>query len=391
MNIRASQAGPSNALVCLALAMAVLLVAGCSRGDSATGQAPQVVPVSVMEARFEQVPFALEAVGQAEGSREVEVRARVSGILVKRFYQEGSAVKAGQALFEIDKAPYEIALTQARGQLAEQKARVEQAAREAVRLKGLLNQRAISQKEYDDATSSHAVAEAGMQIADAAVHQAALNLSYATVTAPVGGIAGRAENSEGALINTGADSLLTSIVQANPLWIRFGVADADLAALRGATAKRRAISKVEALLQDGSIYTRPGRLNFESAEVDRQLGTMTLRAEFDNPDGTLIPGQFVRVRLQAGGRSAVLVPQTAVLQTDHGASVFVVGGDGTAQVRPLKTDGWSGPNWIVTSGLQPGDRVILDNLLKLKPGTPVKIDTPGGTSTSPAAAPAAKP
>ena len=386
MDTRVNQPSPSRVLVCLASAAAVLLAAGCAR-ETPAAVVPQALPVSVMEARFEQVPFALEAVGQAEGSREVEVRARVGGILVKRLYQEGSTVKAGQALFEIDKAPYEIALAQARGQLAEQKARVEQATREAARLKGLLNQRAISQKEYDDATSNYAVAEAGVQSAEAAVHQAALNLSYATVTAPVGGIAGRAEHSEGALINTGADSLLTGIVQANPLWVRFGVADADLAALRGVAAKRRAISKVEALLTDGSTYVHPGRLNFESAEVDRRLGTVTLRAEFDNPDGTLIPGQFVRVRLLAGQRSAVLVPQSAALQTDHGTTVFVVGSDSSAQPRPIKTDGWSGSNWVVTSGLQPGDRVIIDNLLKLKPGAPVKVDMPNGTKAAPAAKP----
>ena len=372
-------------LVYCTLAAVVLLAAGCSRGGSNKVAAAQAMPVSVMGVKFEQVPFALEAVGQAEGSSNVEVRARVGGILVKRYYQEGSAVKAGQTLFEIDKAPYEIALAEAKGQYAQQKARVEQAAREAARLKGLLDQRAISRKEYDDATSNNAVAEAGVQAAEAAVRQAALNLAYATVTAPVGGISGRAEHSEGTLVSTGTDSLLTTIVQANPLWVRFGVADADLAALRGATAKPRTISRVEALLPDGSAYARTGKINFESADVDRQLGTIALRAEFDNPDGTLIPGQFVRIRLQAGARSAVLVPQSAVLQSDHGTTVFVVGADGTAQARMIKTDGWLGVNWIVVSGLQPGDKVILDNLLKLKPGAPVKVDTQSGANAAPAA------
>lgn len=385
MNTRISRSGSSVVLVCCTLAVIVLLATGCSRSGPPKAAAAQAMPVSVMVVKNEPVPFALEAVGQAEGSREVEVRARVGGILVKRFYQEGSAVKTGQALFEIDKAPYEIALAQAKGQLAQQNARIEQAKREAARLKGLLDQRAISQKEYDDATSNYAVAEAAVQAAEAAVRQAALNLSYATVTAPVGGISGRSERSEGALVSTGADSLLTTIVQANPLWVRFGVADADLAKLRGATAKQRAISRVEALLPEGGTYARPGKINFESADVDRRLGTITLRAEFDNPEGILIPGQFVRVRLQAGARSALLVPQTAVIQSDHGSMVFVVGSDGTAQSRLIKTDGWLGANWIVMSGLQPGDKVILDNLLKLKPGAPVKIDMPSGANPAPAA------
>lgn len=385
MNTRIKQLAAPAFLVCTAVVTAVLLAAGCSRDGAKAAMNAQAVPVSVMEVKFAQVPYALEAVGQAEGSREVEVRARVGGILVKRLYQEGSPVMAGQPLFEIDKAPYEIALALARGHLAEQKARAEQTTRETARLKGLLNQRAISQKEYDDATSGQAVADAGMQAAEAAVRQAALNLSYATVTAPVGGISGRAAHTDGALVSTGADSLLTTIVQANPLWVRFGVADADLATLRGTMAKRRTISKVEALLPDGSTYTRPGRLNFESAVVDRQLGTVSMRAEFDNPGGMLIPGQFVRIRLQAGERSVILVPQTAAFQTDHDTLVYVVAGDGTAQARPIKTSGWWGSDWIVMGGLKAGDKVILDNLLKLKPGTPVKVDAPKGANTASAA------
>lgn len=369
-----------------------LLLTSCSRDQDkdAAKNGPSPIAVSVMEVVPKLTPFTLEVVGQAEGSREVEVRARVGGILVKRLYQEGMPVKAGQALFEIDKAPYEIALAQAKGQLAEQRARLEQAKREAARLKGLLDQRAISQKEYDDATSNNSVAEAGLQSAEAAVHQAALNLSYATVTAPVSGISGRAEHSEGALITTGADGLMTTIVQANPVWVRFGVADNDLAALRGNASKRKTISGVEAILPDGSAYPHAGRINFESAEIDRQLGTVTLRAEFDNQEGGLIPGQFVRVRLSSGGRNAMLVPQTAVLQTDRGPTMFVAGTDGKAQPRPIKTDGWQGSNWVVTAGLQQGDKVILDNLLKLKPGAPVKIEAPA-TAAPAAAAVTSKP
>ncbi len=391
MTARSNRRFSISGLAAAVTALAALLAAtGCSRNSADTAAAPAALPVSVMEAKVEQVPLALEVAGQAEGSREVEVRARVGGILVRRLYQEGAQVKAGQPLFEIDRAPYEIALTQAKGQLAEQKARAEQAVREATRLKGLLNQRAISQKEYDDATSNNAAAEAGLQAAEATVRQAALNLSYATVTAPVSGISGRAERSEGALVSTGADSLLTTIVQPNPFWIRFGVADRDLAAFRAAAGIGRTAAKVEALMADGSAYSKAGRINFESAVVDRKLGTVTLRAEFDNAEGVLIPGQCIRVRMLAGGREAVLVPQSAVMETDRGTIVYLIGSDGTAQPRPVKTDGWSGNNWVVVSGLKSGDRIITDNLLKLKPGTPVKPDVQPATDAKPAAAPATK-
>lgn len=373
-------AGPSRpflVLLCLAL------LSACSKNDQAVNAAGQPVAVSVIEAAPQSLPFSLDVVGQAEGSREVEVRARVGGILMKRLYQEGAYVKAGQPLFEIDRAPYELALAQARGQLGEQKARLEQARREAARLKGLLDQRAISQKEYDDAMSNSASSEAGMQSAEAAVRQAELNLSYAVVTAPIAGITGRAEHSEGALITTGSDSLLTTVVQANPIWVRFGVSDSDLAALRGGQ-QRRQISKVEAYLADGSRYAHDGRINFESAQVDRQLGTVVLRAEFENPNNVILPGQFIRVRLLAGSRRVVLIPQTAVLQSDGGATVFVVAPDGTAQPRKITTDGWSGSSWVVTSGIEAGDKVIADNLLKLKPGAKINVDTPAADTAAPA-------
>lgn len=206
----------------VALSVAIgFTIGGCSRGDTAPAPAaPPPLPVAVQRAAPVNVPLTVEAVAQTEGAREIEVRARVGGILEKRVYEEGSAVRAGQVLFQIDRAPFEIALAQAKATLAEQRAKLKQAEREGVRLKDLVNQRAISQREYDDATSNLALAKATLQGADAKIREAELNLSYTIVTAPVSGLSGRAVRSEGALVDTATNSLLTTIVQADPIWVR---------------------------------------------------------------------------------------------------------------------------------------------------------------------------
>jgi len=359
-----------------------LAVIGCAPAPAPQKPAPAPIPVSLVVAQPAQVPLTLEVVGQTEGPREAEVRARVGGLLLKRLYQEGEPVKAGQPLFQIDPAPYEIALSQARALLAEQKARLEQAQREEARLKNLLAQNAVSGKEYDDAVSSDGILKAALQAAEAGVRQAELNLSYAWITAPVAGISGRALRSEGSLVSVGTDSLLTSIVQIDPIWARFSVSEDELAQLR--SPKALSISRIEAVLSDGSVYPLPGRLNFAARRIDPKLSTVELRAEFQNPDGILLPGQFVRIRIVSGTRNAFLIPQTAVSQGDQGKFVYVVGPDSAAQIRPIKTDGNAGKNWVVVAGLKPGDQVVADNLLKIRPGSPLKPDT----ATVPTAAPA---
>jgi membrane fusion protein (multidrug efflux system) len=328
------------------------------------------------------VPVRLDLVGQVEGSKEVEVRARVSGILLKRLYAEGEVVAAGKPLFQIDPTPYEIALAQARAQLAQERARNEQAKRESGRLKDLASEKAISQKEYDDATSTSKLSDATLQGAEASVRQAELNLSYTLVTAPVAGATGRAARSEGSLISTGADSLLTSIYQVDPVWVRFSLSESDLGKLPGARLAPGAGTELRLLLPDGTAYPGKGRLNFTATQIDPKLATQQLRAEFDNAKQILLPGQFVRVQLVAGERENVfLVPQPAVLQTEKGSLVFVVDAEGKAALRPVKLGDWVGSDWLVLGGLKPGDRVIADNLLKIRPGTPV-------TEAKPAAAPA---
>lgn len=368
------------------------LLNGCSGGGSAQAPAAMpAVPVTVQEAVPARIPATIEAVGQTEGAREIEVRARVGGILQKRVYEEGAAVRAGQVLFQIDRAPFEIALAQARAALAEQRAKLQQAEREAVRLKDLIEQRAISQREYDDATSNSALARAALQGAKAKIREAELNLSYTTVTAPVSGLSGRAARSEGALVDTTANSLLTTIVQANPMWVRFSVADADLAKLRTVGASQDPFKEISLILPDGKPYAGKGKLNFTANQVDTQLSTVQLRATFENTDAKLLPGQFVRVRLVTGERDGVfLVPQSAVQQGDRGAFVYVVGKESKAEMRPVQTGEWQGSNWVILSGLQAGERVILDNLLKVRPGATIKSE-PAGNTPAPPAPPASVP
>lgn len=369
--------------------IASLTLTGCGKkSDAAAGAQMQAMPVSVVEMQPTTVPISAEAVAQTEGAKEVEVRPRVGGILLKKLFEEGQPVKTGQAMFLIDPVPFQIALSQAKAQLAQQKARVEQTSREAERLKGLLATQSISQREYDNATSDNAVAVATVQQGEAMVREAELNLSYTTVTAPSSGVAGRFLFSEGALVAPNT-SLLTTVVQISPIWVRFSFSDSETAALGGRLTESN-VKKVTLLLPDGTEYKQQGKLNFAASQIDPALGTQQLRATFDNADHKLLPGQFVRARVTTGTREGVfLVPQTAVLTGDQGKFVFVAeskDGKTTAAVRPIQEGGWQGTNWVVLSGLKTGDKVIADNLIKVRPGAPVD---PHPLEAAPAAGPAA--
>ncbi|MBX6392543.1 MAG: efflux RND transporter periplasmic adaptor subunit [Burkholderiales bacterium] len=362
-----------------------LALAGCGKDESAAQAqgGPPAIPVTAKRMELRQVPMAFEAVGTAEGSREVEVRARVSGILEKRVYNEGEPVKAGAVLFRIEREPFEIALAQAEAALGEAQAREEQAKREVERLKTLVDQGAIGRKEYDDAVSALKLATAAIAGAKARVEEAKLNLSYTTVTAPIGGITGRAVRSEGTLVQAGTESsLLTTVVQMDPVWIRFSLPEADFERLRG-NAKG---AVVRLLNRDGSIAADNGKLNFTASTIDRQMGTVQLRAEFPNKDLRWLPGQFTRVQVLAGSQQAFLVPQQAVMQTEQANLVWVVGPDGSVSTRPVQTANWLGSDWVVTGGLQPGELVVVDNLMKLRPGAKVQAKVMNGDTAAPEAA-----
>lgn len=365
------------ALLVFVLGVAALvsaLFAGCSGSDKPAGPpggGMGPLPVTVLDMQPQRIPSSVEVMAQTEGARETEVRARVGGILVKRLYQEGQTVKAGQALFQIDRSSYEIAL-------ADAKAKAEQAAREMNRLKGLIAAKAVSQKDYDDAVSNHAIAQA-------ALRQAQLNLSWTTITAPVSGTSGRALKSEGSLISVNDVSPLTSIYQLDPIWVRFSLAESEIAELPEGRLTPKSVVGIELILPDDSVYSKPGRLNFLASTIDPTLGTQQLRAEFDNAEGRLLPGQFVRVRLLTGMRTGVfLVPQVAVMQTDQGRLVMVVDAENKVVPRPVRTAEWRGKDWVIVGGLQAGDKVVVDNLIKLRPGmtvAPHPPSSPPGTPT----------
>jgi membrane fusion protein, multidrug efflux system len=391
---RAARALPAYLRSILVVACTTSLLMGCNKQSAepagkagpGTGGPPPAVPVTVQRVELQRVPIALEAVGQAEGSREVEVRARVSGILEKRLYTEGAPVSAGTTLFHIDRAPYEIAVAQARAAVAQERARQEQAQREAERLKSLASARAISQREYEEAVSTQKQSAAAIEGAQARLAEAQLNLSYTRVKAPIGGVTSRAVKSEGSLVAANTD-LLTTLTQVNPIWIRFSLAEGDFERIRGAEKRAR----VQLLNQDGSIAADNGRLNFAGSTVDPKLGTVQLRAEFVNGTLKWLPGQFAKVHILAGEQEAFIVPQAAVVQTEQARMVWVAEPDGKANMRPVQTANWIGNNWIVTSGLKPGDAVIVDNLMKMRPGAPVQPHAAGAAPQTPAPPAAAAP
>ncbi len=377
----ARSASPGLLSATLALTLALAACSDSKQGAAGPGgpggQMP-ALPVTVISAEPTKVPISVEVMAQTEGAKETEVRARVGGVITKRLYEEGAPVKQGQPLFQIDRAPYEIALAQARAALVGAKAQADQAVRESTRMKGLLDKQAISRKEFDDATSTDAISHAAVLAAEATLRQAELNLAWTTVTAPVSGQSGRAVKSEGNLIVQGTDNLLTSIHQSNPMWVRFSLAESDTAKLPGGRLNAKNVTGVELVLPDGAVFPRKGRLNFLSSQIDPSLGTQQFRAEFDNGEGKLLTGQFVRVRLLTGMRDGVfLVPQSAVIQSEQGRLVMIAGPDNKVAPRPVQAGEWHGKDWVILGGLQAGDKVIVDNLMKLRPGAPVMPHKPG--------------
>ncbi|MCW5633887.1 MAG: efflux RND transporter periplasmic adaptor subunit [Rubrivivax sp.] len=328
------------------------------------------MPVAVRVVQQQTVPVLVEAVGQAEGAKEVEVRARVGGVLQRWHYREGEPIRAGAPMFTIERAPFEIAVAQARAAVAQEEARVAQARRESARLKPLADMQAVSRREADDAASQLALAEAALAAQQARLREAELNLGYTAVAAPISGIATRAEKSEGSLVSVG-DGLLARIVQTDPIWVRFSLSVAEYAPL-----KEQRGAPVRLLGADGKPLGTAGRLNYAAPAVDARLGTVSLRAEFANPGLAVLPGQFVRTQVQSGTERAWLVPQAAVQAGDQGKFVWVIR-EGKAAPTPIEVGGWVGDDWAVRKGLQDGDAVILDNLIKMRPGAPVQSGPAG--------------
>jgi membrane fusion protein (multidrug efflux system) len=366
--------------ILLPFLLALSLVAACGRNEgaaSARGGAAQPLQVATIKVATKRVPVSLDAVGQAEGSREVEIRGRVSGILEKRLYNEGEPVRAGQALFLIDPAPYQLAVEQAKAALVQERVRRELAETDAKRLEPLAEEKAISRRELDQALATEKTAVASIAAAEAKLKQAELDLSYTRVTAPISGITGRALRSEGSLVTANTDaSLLTTLTQVDPIWVRFPLAEGDYNRIRGAEREAR----VQLVGDDGAVLADNGRLNFAGTTVDARTGAVQLRAEFPNSKARWLPGQFAKVRVLAGEQNAMLVPQSAMLQNDQSRMVMTVGPDNKAVPKSVKTASWIGQDAVVVSGLGEGDTVIVDNLIKVRPGSVVQPHGPAPAS-----------
>jgi len=355
---------------------------------------PEVTTISVQPASF---PVTYEYVGQTAGSKDAEVRARVTGIVEKRVYQEGSPVRTGQALFLLDAKPFEAQLASAEAELLRARAQKTQADREAARLRPLAERKAIGQKEADDAASAAEFANAAVKAAQARVTEAKLNLAYTRVVAPISGLSSRAQQSEGSLANANT-TLLTTVSQVDPIWVLFNVSENEQLRINRVVADGRlALPRDNAFtvavkLRNGSTFPRSGRINFADTRVNPQTGTYEMRAEIANADLALKPGQFVRVVLQGAQRQGALaVPQAAVLEGPQGKFVYVVGknkeGRDIAEARPRVVGDWSESNgknlWLIDSGLTAGDRVIVDGLARIMmPNSPVHVAEPAAAAAS---------
>jgi membrane fusion protein, multidrug efflux system len=367
-------------LLCLGL-IAMALLGGCGKKE-AVPEASQPVEVSVVTVTARDTPFPYEFVGQTQSTSQVQIRARVSGFLDKQVYLDGSTVKAGDVMFLMDQKPFQAALDAARGALAEQQARLQVARDNLKRVQPLVALNALSQKDLDDATGQKQAAEAAVLTAGANVEQAELNLGYTRITTPVTGVSSYASVNIGSYIDQ-ANSLLTYVAPLDPIYVNFSISENQLLKFRAeqkqglARGPEDRAYEVEVLLADGSIHGSKGRVTFEAPDYNLQTGTFLLRATIPNPEGTLRPGQFVRVRMLGVVRlNAILVPQLAVLQGAQGHFVILVDKDGKAQVRSVEVGPWSGADVFITHGLTTGDRVVVGGMAQLSPGAAVTVTEP---------------
>jgi membrane fusion protein (multidrug efflux system) len=365
-----------------AAVLAALALSACGdKKPDAQAQAQAAPPpeVAVVKVEPERIGISSELPGRVEAIRIAQVRARVPGIVQKRVFAEGSEVKAGDVLFRIDPAPLQASLLNAEAARARAEANVAQANLKVQRYKPLVATNAISRQEYDDALAAQKQTQADLQAARASVQTASLNLGYATVTAPISGRIGRAQVTEGALVGQGEATPLATVQQIDRIYVNLTQSATELMQLRRAMADGKLQSvgpnqaKVSIVTDDGQVYPQSGKLLFSDVSVDPSSGAITLRAEFPNSQRVLLPGMYVRARLeQAVDQSAITVPQQAVIRDNNGASVMLVGADGKVAPRPIKTGSVQGDKWIVTEGLNAGDTVIVEGLQKVKPGAPVK-------------------
>ncbi|NPT61131.1 efflux RND transporter periplasmic adaptor subunit [Paraburkholderia elongata] len=385
----------------LAFALLALCVA-CHK--AATLPAPGAIEVTVMPVVQSDTPVDFEYTAQTQSSREVEIRARVDGFLDKRLYTEGQMVHAGQTLFLMDSKPFDAALQTAKGQLAQQQARLTVAKANLARVIPLAAQNALSQKDLDDATGNEKQAEAAVIAALGQVQTAQLNLSYTTIKSPLTGLSSFARQQDGSYVTAAATGLLTYVYQLDPMWVNFSISENELLKFREeVTAGRLRFPanddfEVTLIMADGTQFPNHGHISFTNPAFSTETGTFLVRASFANEKGQLRPGQFVRARVSGASRpKAILVPQRAVLQGAKSHFVWVVDNDSKAHQRVVEVGEWHGDDWFISEGLQPGERVVVDGAIRVAADVPLKIvaapaahaaaNVPGGGESSSAGHP----
>lgn len=370
------------------------LLTGCdnNKSEQAAQQPPEV---GVVTLKTEPLKISTELPGRTSAYRVAEVRPQVSGIILKRNFVEGSDVKAGQSLYQIDPATYQAAYDSAKGDLTQAQANARIAQLTVKRYKPLLGTKYISQQDYDTAVATAAQNDAAVQVAKANVETARINLAYTKVTSPISGRIGKSSVTEGALVQNAQTTALATVQQLDPMYVDVTQSSEDFMRLRselesGQLKQNDGKANVTLLMQNGNSYPQTGTLEFSDVTVDETTGSITLRAIVPNPNHALLPGMFVRARLDEGTNpNALLVPQQAVARTPTGqATVMVVGADNKVEARQVTTSQAIGDKWLVTDGVKAGERVISTGLQRAKPGAQV---TPQEVSDDAKAAPDSKP
>lgn len=371
---------PKKAILGWFVALALLCMLSCCQSkDTKDAKAATLPIVTTMTVEPHDVPVTFEFVAQTQSSHTVNIQARVTGFLDKRLYTEGELVKEGQILFVMDKKPYEAKVQGSRAALTSELAALENARRNLARVKPLAEQKALSQKDLDDATSAFQTRSAAVEIAKSQLETDLLNLSYCTITAPFDGIAGAALQQEGSYLSM-ASSQLTTVFATSPLWVNFSMSEQQLENLREEVNKGQLLVPanreyvVEVVQFNGELFPNTGKITFSAPIFNPQTGTFLVRASVDNPEGTLWPNQYVRVRVLGAIRpQAIVVPQRAVQQSSQGFYVWVLNKDGQAEMRLVEAGDWHGDGWFITSGLTSGDVVIVDTGAALHAGDKVQI------------------
>jgi RND family efflux transporter, MFP subunit len=365
------------------LASSILLAScgGAEQGAANAGQQQQMT-VGIVTVSARDVDLTTTLPGRASAFRVAEVRPQVSGILEKRLFEEGSMVEAGQQLYQIDAAMYEAELASAKAEIARATAAVKSTKSRFERSRDLLKDKAISQQDFDEAEAAYLQAEAQLKVAQANLARAELNLEYTKVKAPIAGRIGRSQLTEGALLSVGQAQALTTITQLDPIYVDIAQSTSDYLTLQQAIADGRIETdannraKVVVRVGENDNFSTQGELLFNEVTVDPQTSAITLRARLDNPDHAILPGMYVRAEVAAGNlKNAILAPQTGVSRDPRGRAIaYVVNSEGNVEQRYLQVDRTVGTDWVVTDGLQPGDKIIVEGLQKIQPGMPVQTE-----------------